>query len=151
MMKFTAGATIRISALTTNQYHVRTGRHVGARRLLEEREMYPHAALVCGPAADCGRRRTEGTGDVILVREVARGETDGPRTEPRSELRADVEQAVRELPLNRVVERREEHGTLPRRVRAEGERVGSSDAAAPFRPDAARPLRRVVETMPRDV
>src|SRR5262245_45468797 len=69
-----------------------------------------------GACAKCGNRVSERRRHVAGVREVASVGVDGPATMVRTVFDAAVEEAVRELSLDVVVERRVVHGGLRRRV-----------------------------------
>src|SRR6185295_8414885 len=100
-------------------------------------------------ASDRRRRRAGAAGDVALVRQIAYVRRD--RQAPWPKLRAQLQQTVRALALDGVVERREKDRALPARADPKRERTEPARAPAPFEPETPRPFGSVGEPVAGDV
>ena len=119
-----------------------------------ERELEPGLARIARPAADGGRRGTEGAGDVVLVGQVARERRQRPAADAaRAELRGSHPAAPYGrcrwmLSLNGV---KNTVALRPWRRRGSDRRARVADRAAPLDPQAAGPFRRVAQAVAGDV
>ena len=96
-------------------------------------------------------RRPERRHDVVRVREVSSVGGDSPPAMTGPVFDAGPQQAIWSLPLYDVIERRVEDGGLRRHIGRDRQSSRVSDVAAPLDPEAPRPLRGVVQPVPRHV
>ena len=86
-----------------------------------------------------------------LVPQVAHVDRHLPPPVPRLEAGAQVDEPIRTLGLDGVVDRREEHAALPRHVTPHGGRPRPASRELVDSGAAARPFRRVVQSIARRV
>jgi hypothetical protein len=118
---------------------------------ITQRELRPPVPRIAGTAADGVHGKSRRAGDVLAAAHVPRIDSKLPSSAGWREPSAEVNEPIRCLRLDRVVECGEEHAALPGHVAAQRERPGVSYCDVVDDRLASGPFRCIVQPVARRI